>query len=172
MPCWPDLWNYILRMRWVLGGALVIVAMIVLLLRAPGIRWRWARIALRVFGAAIGVIILVTVGFGALLASGNPEPQYRKIASPSGVHEVTLMYSAGFLGRDFTSVKITNRGCCQHFTAYEYAGPSDADSTTMKWLDDSRLEIRYYPDPDRSQQCKTRVAGVTIICTPMKRSEK
>lgn len=166
MPCWPDVLHYIVRMRWILGTSLLLLAIIVLLLWAPGVRWRWARILMRVVGVAIGTLIVVLVGFAAMLNSGNPKTQYRQLASPTGVHNATVKYSAGFLGRDFTSVEITGRNCCEHFTAYEYAGPSDINGTTLKWLDDSHLEITYYADTaGRFQQCHTRVANVTVTCT-------
>jgi hypothetical protein len=165
MPCWPDILHYIIRMRWVLGETLLAVAILVLLLWAPGVKWRWARLLMRAVGVIIGAFILVVVGFGELLASGNPKPEIRQVASPTGAHNATLTYSAGFLGRDFTSVEITNRGCCEHFTAYEYSGPSEINGTTVVWLDDSHLEITYDVDSQgRFQKCQAGVANVTVIC--------
>ncbi len=165
MPCWPDLWSRILGLRWMAEPALVL-AVIVLLIWTPAVKWRWLRIVLRVFGGTAALFVLVTVGLGMALNSGNPKPQYRTVTSPNGSHDATLTYQAGFLGRDFSSVKITKKGCCQHFTAYEYAGPSDLTSTTVVWVDDSHLRIEFRADPDRYQHCESHVADVTIICRP------
>jgi hypothetical protein len=163
MPCWPDLWS---RLRWMAGPALVL-AVIVLLVWAPAVKWRWLRIVLRVFGGMAALCALVAVGLGMALNWGNPKPQYRTVTSPNGSHDATLTYDAGFLGRDFSSVEITKKSCCQHFTAYEYDGPSDLKSTTMVWVDDSHLQIEYPADPDRYQHCESRVADVTVICIPL-----
>lgn len=121
---------------------------------------------MRAVGVIVGGYILMAMAFGALLGSGNPKPEYRQIISPNGTHTATLKYAAGFLGRDFTSVEITNRGCCEHFRAYEYSGPGYFGDTKVKWLDDSHLEIVYFVDPARSQECETRVADVTVTCVP------
>jgi hypothetical protein len=78
------------------------------------------------------------------------------------------MYASGFLGRDFSSVELTKKGFCKHFTAYKYDGPSDLTGTTLIWLDDSHLQIQYHADPSRYQHCETRAADITITCTPLK----
>ena len=166
MPCWPDLWNTILGLRWFAWPALIL-AVIVLLVWAPAIRWRWLRIALRILGGSAALCILAVIGFAVALNAGDPKPQYRAVSSPNGLHQATLTYQAGFLGRDFSSVEVTKKGCCQHFTAYEYDGPSDLDSTTLGWLDDSHLQIGYRPDPYRYQHCETRVADVIVACTSL-----
>jgi hypothetical protein len=161
MPCWPDVWSRMLVLRWPALG----LAVIVLLIWAPAVRWRWLRIGFRVLGGTVVFFVLIVVGVGTILTN-NPKPQYRTVTSPNGSHEATLMYQAGFLGRDFSSVEVTKRGCCQHFTAYEYDGPSDLQSTIMVWRDDSNLQIEYHRDSSRYQRCVTRVADVTITCTP------
>ena len=165
MPCWPELWSRLVGLRWMAWPALVI-AVSVLLIWAPAIKWRWLRIILRVFGGTAALCVLVVVGLGMALNWENPKPRYRTVTSPSGSHDATLTYEAGFLGRDFSSVEITKKGCCQHFTAYEYAGPSDLEGTTAVWVDDSHLQIEYRADPHRYQHCENRVADVTIICIP------
>jgi hypothetical protein len=161
---------------WAIGETLTLLATAALLVWAPGVRWRWARILLRTIAGLIGgyiVLILgyfiVALGFGVLLASSAPAPEYRQIPSPSGVRTATLTYSAGFLGRDFTSVEISNRGDRERFTAYEYAGPSDVNETTLTWRDDSHLEIGYYADPNRAQRCEAQVANVAVTCIPRQR---
>jgi len=166
MPCWPGLWSRIVVLRWLVWPA-VVLAIIVVLIWAPGIKRRWLQIVLRVLGGAAVACILVVVAIGVALSSGGPKTQYRTVTSPSGSHHATLTYDAGFLGRDFSVVTVTKNGGCQQFTAYEYEGPSDLQSTTMLWLDETHLRVEYRADPDRYQQCKSRVADVTITCAPL-----
>lgn len=165
MPCWPDLWSRIPGFRWMAWPILVLVVT-ALLIWAPAVRWRWLRIVLRFIGGAAAFCVLAIVSLGLMLNSGNPKPQHRTVASPNGSHDAKLTYHAGFLGRDFSIVEITKKGCCQHFTAYEYAGPSDLESTTVIWVDDSHLRIKYSLDPDRNQHCESHVTDVTVICEP------
>lgn len=162
MPCWPDLWRRMSEFQW---PALVLV-FIVLLIWAPAVRWGWLRIALRVLGGTAALCVLAVVGIGTAL-NGNTKPQYRTVYSPNGSHRATLMYEAGFLGRDISSIEITKRGSCQRFTAYQHDGPADLQGETMVWLDESHLQIKYRSDPGRHQRCQTRVADVTITCTPI-----
>jgi hypothetical protein len=166
MPCWPDLWNTILGLRWFAWPALIL-AVIVLLIWAPAVKWRWLRVVLRILGGSAALCILAVIAFAVALNAGDPKPEYRTVSSPNGLHEATLFYQAGFLGRDLSSVEVTKKGCCQHFTAYEYDGPSDLDSTTMVWLDDSHLQIGYRLDPYRYQRCETRVADIIVTCTSL-----
>jgi len=165
MPCWPELWSAILELRWLVWPA-VILTIIVVLIWAPGIKRRWLQIVLRVIGGTALACVCIVVGMGIVLNSGM-KTQYRTVTSPSGSHHATLGYTAGFLGRDFSSVTVTKNGCCQHFAAYQYEGPSDLQSTTMVWLDETHLRIEYQADVGRYQQCKSRVADVTIICAPL-----
>src|SRR5712671_3385456 len=111
MPCWPDLWSRIIGLRWLADPILVLVV-IALMLWAPAIGRRWLRILLRSVGGAAAFFVLVIVSFGLLLNSGDPKPQYRTLKSPNGLHQATLMYSAGFLGRDFSSIQLINDECC------------------------------------------------------------
>ena len=161
MPCWPDLWSRISGLA--LPG--LVLGVILLLFWAPAIRWRWLRILLRMVGGAAALFVLVVVSVGWLLSG---KPKYRTLDSPNRLNRATLEYDSGFLGRDFSSVELTKKGFCKHFTAYEYDGPSDLTSTTLIWLDDSHLQIQYRTDPSRYQHCETRVADITITCTPLK----
>jgi hypothetical protein len=132
----------------------------------PGVTRRWLQIVLRVIGGTALACIFIVVGMGILLNAGM-KTQYRTVTSPSGSHHATLAYTAGFLGRDFSVITVTKNGCCQHFAAYRYDGPSDLQDTTIVWLDDTHLRIEYRADVDRYQQCKSQVADVTIICAPL-----
>ena len=161
MACWPDLWSRISGLA--LPGLVLVV--IVLLLWAPAIGWRWLRIVLRMVGGAAALLVLVLVSIGWLFSS---KPEYRTLDSPNGLNRATLEYESGFMGRDFSSVALTKSGFCKHFTAYEYDGPSNLRSTTLNWLDDAHLQIQYHADPNRYQHCETRVADINITCTPLK----
>lgn len=165
MPCWPDIWNRLVYDRWLIVPFLFI-AVIVLMLWAPKVKWLWIRVILRIVGGVASVFVVFLVGFAALLTSSAPKSQYRTVISPNGVHKAILMYQAGFLGRDVSVVSITTRNHCQHFWVYQYEGPSDLSSTSMKWIDDSHLAVRYYYDPNRYQRCRTHVADVTVTCAP------
>jgi|SRR5580700_5788033 hypothetical protein len=114
MPCWPDLWGRILGLA-VPGLVLVVI---VLLLWAPAIKLRWLRILLRTVGGAATLFVLVAASIGLLL-SGYPKPEYLILDSPTELNRATLIYESGFLGRDFSSVELTNKGFCKQFTAYE-----------------------------------------------------
>jgi hypothetical protein len=160
MPCWPDIWSRVVYE----AGPVSFLVVTALMLWAPAIRWRWLRILLRCVGGAAAFYVLLIVSFGMFLNSGVPKPQYRTLKSPNGLHQATLMYSAGFLGRDFSSVTLTNSACCKHFTVYEYEGPSDLTGTAIVWLDDSHFQIQYHTDHDRYQHCETWVSDIIIIC--------
>jgi hypothetical protein len=165
MPCWPDLWNTLIEFRW-LAWPLLFVLLAALLIWAPAIEWRWLRIALRFVGGAMAFCVVVVVFVAILINWGGAATERRKVISPNGSHIAMLTYRAGFLGRDSSRVEITKKGCCQHFTAYLYYGPSYLDGTSLVWLDDTHLEIGYKSDPARRQYCENRAADVAVICHP------
>jgi hypothetical protein len=81
------------------------------------------------------------------------------------VYRATVRYQAGFLGRDYTTVKVTKTDCCTHHMAYECAGPAEPNSTILSWIDDSHLQIEYRADPGLlHQHCETHVEKITIVC--------
>ncbi len=166
MPCWSELWHNVTESGWLfeLAG---IFSLIALSLWAPGLKWRWLRIAFRVAGGVALLYVLAIVAIGMLLSSGDPKPQYRTIISPNGMYQATLTYQAGFLGRDNSRVELTKTGRCRHFAVYDYEGPSSLAGTTMRWLDNSHLEVEYRADPNRYQECASKASGVRIVCVPM-----
>src|ERR1022692_3091354 len=165
MPCWiVDLWRAI---AWWLAGPIPILIVIVLMLWAPGVKRQWLKIVLRIGGGLAASFLVAVVGLGLLFSSGDPKPQYRTTDSPSGLHRATLMYQAGFLGRDISEVEITTKNSCKRLTAYVYDSPSDLTSTAVTWLDDSHLQIKYRLDRDRYQHCEAQVADVRVACTPL-----
>jgi hypothetical protein len=165
MPCWVvDLWRAI---AWWLAGPIPILIVIVLMLWAPRVKRRWLKMLLRIGGGLAASFLVVVIGFGILLTWGDPKPQYQTISSPNGLHRATLMYQAGFLGRDDSMVEITAKNSCKRFTAYVYEGPSSMTSTAVTWVDDSHLQISYHLDRDRYQHCEAQVADVSVACTPL-----
>jgi glucan phosphoethanolaminetransferase (alkaline phosphatase superfamily) len=100
MPCWPDLWNEILRLRFLIGVLFALV-LLIFMLWAPRIKWRWLRISLRVVAGVAAILIVPVAGLALLFVATDAKPEYRTVNSPTGLHQATLMYHAGFLGRDF-----------------------------------------------------------------------
>lgn len=166
MPCWPDLWREILGLWRFYLLALIFVA-IALMLWAPRIKWFWVRVALRMLGGAAGLFLSAVIFFVAMMAANDPKPDYRAVASPSGSHQAILKYQSGWLAMDFTQVKLTDKGCCQHFTVFEYSGASDTSDVMLHWIDDSHLQIRYYSDPREYQRCVTSMKDVSVTCVPL-----
>lgn len=164
MPCWPDLRKALLA-HWWMAWPILLLVITALMVWAP-VRLRWVRITVRLIGGVVLFCLVSAASVGLLLNSGNPKPEHLSVASPSGSHLATLTYQAGFLGRDYSTVKISKKGCCEHFTAYEYAGPSHITAASLVWADDSHLRIRYIFDPLRRQRCETHVADVDILCEP------
>ena len=171
MPCWVvDLWRAI---AWWLVGPIPIVIVIVLMLWAPFVKRGWLKILLRVSGGLASAFVVVVVGFGLLISLGDPKPQYQISDSPNGLHRATLAYQAGFLGRDFSTVEVTTKNKCERHKAYVYEGPSDVTRTTVAWVDDSHLLIKYHPDHEnRYQHCETQVADVIVACVPVSEDGK
>jgi hypothetical protein len=113
MPCWiVDWWRGI---AWWLVGPIPVLIVIALMLWAPRVRWQWLKILLRIIGGLAASFLIVVIGFGLLLTWGEPKPQYQTIDSPSGQHKATLIYQAGFLGRDSFRGRDHNQELLQTF---------------------------------------------------------
>jgi hypothetical protein len=165
MPCWiVDWWRGI---AWWLVGPIPVLVVIVLMLWAPRVRWQWLKVLLRIIGGLAASFLIVVIGFGLLLSGGAPKPQYQTIDSPNGLHRATLMYQAGFLGRDSSEVEITTKNSCKRLTAYTYEGPCNITGTAMTWVDDSHFQIKYELDRDRYQHCETQIGDVSVTCIPL-----
>ena len=168
MPCWPDLWNKIRWLQWLIEPAFILIVS-ALLIWAPGIRRRWLRALSRAVGASAALFVLGIACFGMLLTSGDPMPQYRTLDSPHGLNEARLMYQeGGVLSGNSSRVDLSQKGHCGHWAAFEYAAPVDVTSTTMLWLDDWHLQIQYHSDHVNSPNCQVHVADVIVTCIPAK----
>jgi hypothetical protein len=172
VPCWPDIWERIKQdAPWlmVFAGAIGYVALVVVLFWAPKLRRRWLVIASRVLGVA-AVVPLVILGpallFGLLLASGDPPPAYRNVRSQNG-QEATVIYQAGFLGRDYTAVTLKVPGCCRHSEIFWHSGPSFLDDMQVVWVDNQHLHLTHHRRSTDPEHCEPRVGDVTITCTSL-----
>lgn len=86
------------------------------LLWAPKMKTKWVRVSSRVIGGlgAVPLVVLVpAMILGLALASDDPSTRTRSVRSTDG-QEAILIYAAGFLGRDYTEVRMTRPGCCRH----------------------------------------------------------
>ena len=169
MPCWPDIWERVksfLPMLAVLSSVLAYLAVVVFLLWAPKIRKRWLLITSRILGVVAGVplvFVLSTVLFGLLLASGNPRTRSRSVWS-ADEQEAKLSYDGGFLGRDYTEVRLKRTGCCRHVVVFWHSGPSEFDDPKIEWLDNRHLRITYHTRRDDPQHCEQKMGDIAVAC--------
>jgi hypothetical protein len=145
------------------GIAVLLLVTTTLLLRPNRIRRRWLKETLLALGICLALPTAVSILIAGCSLSDSNKPRVH--ISPDGSHVADHTYNAGFLGRDFSGVTVRPSSSMHPEEAYFYFGPSDWASTTVKWLDDSNLEIGYYPDPHgRTQQCNAHAAGIAIHC--------
>ena len=172
MPCWPDIWDRArqeLPIMEAYGSLLAYVGLTALLLWAPRVQSPRLKQTLRVVGAVTAASLLLIIPaflFGVALASGNPPAKTRVVTSPSG-NQATLIYYAGFLGRDYTEVKLKRVGCCQHRSVFWHSGPSWFDDPQIKWLDNNHLAVVFHSRPEDPSHCEQHLAEVAISCTKL-----
>jgi hypothetical protein len=133
------------------------------LFRVRLVNRQWLKICMRLV-AAIFVLPLIVFIIDLIVDKSRP----RIFISPDSQHIAKYSYDAGFLGRDFTAVVVGGRWSTQFVNVYEYEGPSDWNGTEVRWLNNERLLIRYYPDPERFQQCKTEAEGISVQCESLR----
>ncbi len=172
MPCWPDIWEHVkqeLPRVAVFVSAIGYVALVGILFWAPKLHRRWLRVAARLLGVA-ATVPLVILGpaflFGLLLASGDPPPVRRIVSSQNG-REATLIYQAGFLGRDRTEVTLKFPSCCRHTNIFWHAGPSFVEDVQVSWHDNQHLHLTYHARSTDLVHCEQKVGEVTIECTTL-----
>jgi hypothetical protein len=109
------------------------------------------------------VFVLSTVLFGLLLASGNPRTRSRSVWS-ADEQEAKLSYDGGFLGRDYTEVRLKRTGCCRHVVVFWHSGPSEFDDPKIEWLDNRHLRITYHTRRDDPQHCEQKMGDIAVAC--------
>ena len=140
--------------------------MAVFLLWAPLIKRPWLRNTSRILGllalTPAGLVFMAQLMTGGLPGQGVPAKK-RVIQSADG-QVATLIYQAGFLGRDITEVTLKRNGCCEHVGVFWHAGPSDVDDPKIDWLDNRHLRIVYHTRISDADRCEAHLADITIVC--------
>jgi hypothetical protein len=169
MPCWADVWQHLrddAPLISMLLALFVYGSVVALLLWAPRVPGKRLRLTCRIVGIAGLLPLLVLLPpmlFGLFLASGDPPVRTRVIASPTQ-EQATLVYHAGFLGRDYTEVKLKQPGCCQHTRVFSHSGPSEFTDPQVEWVGANHLRIRYHTRPGDPQFCAGELGRIHIDC--------
>jgi hypothetical protein len=135
---------------------------------------RWLRVSLRTMASFLVIgcaICLALLSLGTLACTKFTRPIY----SPDGWHVAVLTYVLqGALGDDYARVEIRSTWSPLPKLAYSGLGTWDSrndkrSSPEVRWLDRSRLLIRYYDDrpghEGRGQPtCVSEAGGVQIVC--------
>ncbi len=171
--CLPDIWEGVKRVLPVVGVIsllLFYVALIILLLRrAPRIDRRWIRNSCRALGMALAIPLVIALPaclFGVALALSGLPAKTSSVISGDG-QRAELRYSAGFLGRDYTEVKLKRTGCCRHTKVFWHAGPSDLKDPKLTWLDNRHLQIVFHARNRDPHGCEHDVGDIAITCLPV-----
>jgi hypothetical protein len=142
------------------------VCVALLMIWAPRMIKSWKRLTVRCLGVGLlGLVALVFfIGF---VASGDPPRLHIGFKSSTGSRAALLSHSSL---RDGAATRVTVSGyaCCRRYIAYEYYGDGDdyMDATSVKWIDDHHLAIRYARDPSGVQECHPQIDDVLILCDP------
>jgi hypothetical protein len=140
-----------------------------LLIWAPRMSKRWRRKAARTLGIVLlGLLTILSIPLLSVAAiAGDPPRQHIGFASATGSRAALLSHSSF---RDGAATQITVKGnsCCRRYIAYNYYGDGDdyRGATSVRWLDDHHLAIRYARDPSGVQECHSQVGDVMILCDP------
>lgn len=127
------------------------------------VRSGWVRIPARVLAAGTTTVSLMLL---VLLATLEQDCRVRAPAlwSPDGEHVALLRWGVqGAVGPDVGHVGVRTRG---RFTAeWVFAGEGVSErAPEVRWLGNSRLEIRYWHAGVYRHRCGQRVEGVEIVC--------
>jgi hypothetical protein len=106
--------------------------------------------------------------FSALLLTGGLPgqgvPEERRIIQSADGQVATLVYQAGFLGRDQTEVRLKRAGCCRQITVFWHAGSSALDDPKVDWQDTHHLRILYHARASDGDECVSHLADIAIVC--------
>ncbi len=130
---------------------------------ARRVRSGWVRILARVIAAGTTTVSLMLL---ALLASWEHGCSVRAPAlwSADGGHVALVWWGTqGALGPDGAKVSVRPRGGWTAKLVFRGAGWAGS-APEVRWLDNTRLEIRYWDERVYEHRCGQRVEGVEIVC--------
>jgi hypothetical protein len=148
------------------AGLALLAYVAIYFIRSPRMAKGWKKVALR----TTGVLLIVVVGLSSCVFSlgilmGNAPREHVEFTSRTG-NQVALLSHSSY--RDFTTTQVSVKapGCCGRYIAYDYQGDGDdyVGATSIEWIDDHSLVIRYSLDPSGVQVCHTQVGDVTVVC--------
>lgn len=136
---------------------------------APRMLKGWRRMAVRAFGSALAVLLLlllITLSLGVALGA-DPPREHIGFTSATGA-KVALLSHSELRDSSTTQVTVKRNSCCTRYIAYEYYGDGSdyVGATSVQWIDDHHLVIRYARDPSGVQECHSQVGDVQILCEP------
>ncbi len=162
-----DLWRF-------LTFALLPFLPLLSLIFSGGIRLRWARISVK----AIGSLLLIPTGLfflGMCVFESAGVRHAPPLYSPDGKHVALLWFALqGALGDDYGTVDLRRSWIPFAENVYSGLGNWGFDlrpaSPEVRWLDNSRLLIRYWDDRTKGDGrggpplCKERAATIQVVC--------
>jgi hypothetical protein len=138
------------------------------LIWAPKIASGWRKNAMRVAGTVFAVVFVcasLVLGVGVLMGA-DPTREPKGFISATGKRVALLSHSNL---RDASATEISvKQGCCRRLIAFEYFGDGDdyMDGTSVRWIVDHHLTIRFLVDPTGKQTCRPKVGDVIVSCQP------
>jgi hypothetical protein len=144
---------------------------------ARQIRRRSMRIAIRI-SSSVALAFSATVLLFLLVAEVGCTKYARPNYSPDGKHVATIAYALqDALGADYATVLVRHSWYPFADHAYDGIGSWDfnhekAASPEVRWLDDSRLLIRYFDDhtgTDGRATCRNQIGKIRILCENLSR---
>jgi hypothetical protein len=152
-----ELWSWLALLLVPVGGW-------ILFHFAKYIRRRWLRTSARAIASVFLALSFVILMLLVLVELGCSE--HSQIYSPDRRRVLVVSYTGqGALGADYASISIRPRW--SPFAKRIFSGEAQWDfklhklaSPELKWLDNSRLSIRYYGDAT----CERRAENIEIIC--------
>ena len=162
--------RYLLLMNGLRQNALWIVLAFLfciagLLIWVPKISNIWWRRSSRITGSVLlGILAILSVPLLFFASMCEPRRHFGFI-SPDGSRYALLSHAEN---RDSSATEITVKAdaCCRRYIAYEYYGDGEdyMDGSSVQWVDDHHLVIRYVHDPSGIQDCHSQVGDIVILC--------
>jgi len=127
------------------------------------VRSGWVRIPARLLAAGTTTISFLVLVLFAVTEQGC-SMRAPALWSPDGGHLALVRWGMqGALGADGAIVRVRPRGGWSSEIVFRGAGWAGS-APALRWLDDTRLEIRYWDERVYEHRCGERVEGVEIVC--------